>query len=277
MQNSKQLDYFKTKVYNKYEVSDVEKFMNYNFNVNKIILACFVPAGTGDAYHKDRPSHGLAIHLDGEKEYVFDSGKILIVKKGDIIYLPKNSTYKVTSFEVGDCYAINFNISEEIAFEPFVIKAKNTAGFKNYFESAEKAWSQKKSGFEMKCKAELYNVLYALVEEYNLEYISKNKFEIIRPAVEFIHNNYTKMLLNVSELSMMCNITPEYFRDIFHRNFGTSPIKYINNLKITRAKELLSAGFYSVGSVAEMSGYSDISHFSREFKKATGVSPSEFK
>ncbi|MBQ8232699.1 MAG: helix-turn-helix domain-containing protein [Lachnospiraceae bacterium] len=50
--------------------------------------------------------------------------------------------------------------------------------------------------------------------------------------------------------------------------------KYINNLKISRAKELLSSGMYTVTQAAEMSGYTDVSHFSREFKKATGAAPS---
>ena len=54
---------------------------------------------------------------------------------------------------------------------------------------------------------------------------------------------------------------------------GVSPLAYINSLKITRAKELLLSGMYTVTEVAFMSGYSDISHFSREFKKSTGVSP----
>ncbi len=254
----------------------MENFMDYDFDIKNIVLACYIAPGMGDDFHKDRPSHGLALHLGGEKEYVFSSGKKIIVEKGDIIYLPKGSTYKVAALAIGGCFAINFNISEEITFNSFVIKTKNTEEFKNLFKSAEQAWKQKHSGFEMKCKGELYNILYNLIQEYNLGYISKTKLSIIRPAVDYIHKNYTSELLNVSELSKMCNITPEYFRHIFKTNYGVSPIKYINSLKIQRAKELLESGLYRVSDTAELSGYSDISHFSREFKKATGVMPSQF-
>ncbi|MDD6214022.1 MAG: helix-turn-helix transcriptional regulator [Firmicutes bacterium] len=75
----------------------------------------------------------------------------------------------------------------------------------------------------------------------------------------------------------MCGITPEYFRKIFRTYYGTSPVKYINELKLSHAKELLSSGMYSVTDAALQSGYSDMSFFSREFKKNTDVTPKDYR
>ena len=75
----------------------------------------------------------------------------------------------------------------------------------------------------------------------------------------------------------MCGITPEYFRKLFKSFYGISPLKYINNLKITHAKELLASGMYSVTEAALQSGYIDMSYFSREFKKASGNSPKYYR
>lgn len=274
---SKPLDYFKTKEYNKHKgVNIMRDFMNYNFNIENIVIACFVAPGEGVATHSNRPSHGLALNMGGDKIYSFSDGKKLISKKNDIIYLPKHSYYHVSANTPGACYAINFNISEEVNFNEFTFNCKNIHEFIDLYKRAEHIWRFKKPGFEMKCKAELYNILFNMQNEFNMEYISKNTFEIIRPAVDFIHENYTAEPLTISELSKMCNITPEYFRRIFKNFYGTSPIKYINNLKITRAKELINSGLYSVQGAAELSGYSDLSHFSREFKKATGTPPSQY-
>ena len=264
-------------MYNKKEVVFVEAFMNYDFNINRIILAIFVAAGTGDAIHKNRPSHGLAIHKGGEKIYTFTDRKKLTVRENDIIYLPKHSSYTVKSKENGDCYAINFDIDEDITFEPFVVKAKKFSEITEHFRVANKIWELKKPGYMLKSKAELYNIIYALRQEYFSEYFPAKKLEIIKPAVDYIHENYSKECISVEWLSEMCNITPEYFRKIFKSFYGISPIKYINSLKIMLAKELLESNMYSVTEAAIASGYSDISHFSREFKKFTGNSPSEYK
>ena len=80
----------------------------------------------------------------------------------------------------------------------------------------------------------------------------------------------------MQQLSSMCQISYEYFRRLFENFYGISPVKYVNNLKITRAKELIESGMYSVTEAAFASGYTDMSHFSREFKKSTGFAPSRY-
>lgn len=255
----------------------MKEFINYDFCIKRIILACFVPAGTGDAIHKNRSSHGLAIHTSGEKEYVFSDGKRLIVKANHIIYLPKNSSYTVISHSPGDCYAINFDIDENKNFAPFVAKVKNHSAIISHFQAANAVWTLKKNAFDLKCMAELYNIIYLLHQEYFSEYYPESKREIIRAAVEYIHENYSNEAISIEGLSALCGITPEYFRKIFRSFYGTSPIKYINGLKIARAKELLKSRMYSVTDAALLSGYTEMSHFCREFKKAVGTSPSEYK
>lgn len=64
---------------------------------------------------------------------------------------------------------------------------------------------------------------------------------------------------------------------LFKNTFGTSPMKYLNELKIAEAKKLLRDDTHSVSEIAEMLGYSCIHSFSRNFKTVTGFSPSEYK
>ena len=255
----------------------MDNFMNYDFNVNKIVIACFVPKGTDVPVHRDRPSHGLALHTAGNKEYIFASGEKVSVTAGDIIYLPKNSTYEVVLKTHGDCYAINFDFTEDISFSPFAVKIKNQAEILKHFRRANDVWEMKKKSYILKCKAELYNIIYAMHESYTAQYLPKDKLKLIAPAVDYIHENYVTEAISIEFLARMCNISPEYFRKIFKSFFGNSPVNYINNLKITRAKELLETKMYSVTDAALQSGYTEMSHFSREFKKMTGLCPSEYK
>jgi len=144
------------------------------------------------------------------------------------------------------------------------------------FQRAETLWKTKAPGFFLQCRAELYHILYLLRQSYQTAYVPERKQELIAPAVEQIHKRYTEELLSVSELSALCRITPEYFRKIFRDCYGSTPIQYINRLKLARAKELLKSG-YTVGDAAELSGFSDMSHFSREFKKNIGIAPSVYQ
>lgn len=252
----------------------MNEFMNYNFNVEKIILACEVVGKSASPIHKNRQSHGLVYFLDNHT-YNFNDGTTLTVEKNEIVYLPKYSIYSVTT-ENGNCFAINFDFSDTKIFKPFVFKPKNLS-ILEHFKRAKRCWASKLPSFELKCKAELYNILYMMQSEFSANYINKDKLKIIGPAVEYIHHNYTNGVISIEYLSELCDVTPEYFRKIFKYFYGSSPLQYINNLKIERAKELLSSTLFTVSKVSELCGFIDASHFSRVFKKITGISPSHFQ
>lgn len=58
---------------------------------------------------------------------------------------------------------------------------------------------------------------------------------------------------------------------------NTTPIKYINNLKLSRAKELIVSDYYSIPKISELSGFGDESYFCRYFKKTTGMTATEYR
>ena len=254
----------------------MEKFIESDLDIKEVVYAGYVPAGTGKAKHISRPSHGLALHLSGEKTYYFDTGTTLTVLEGDIIFMPKNSNYVVSSKISGDCYAINFNVHSENDFPPFVFRTKSIQEYLTHFKNAKKHWDKKDPSFFARSKSELYSIIALMIEEHGNSYVPKTKYSIIEPGVKYINKNYTSENISITKISELCSITPEYFRKIFREFFGESPITYINKMKISRAKELISSEMYSISEVCELSGYADPSHFSREFKKAVGVSPSEY-
>lgn len=254
----------------------MKDFIKFDLDISKIVLAVKVASAVNQHTHINRPSHGLALHLGGHKIYHFEDGHDLEVFKDDIIFMPKRSSYEVEVIEASDCYAINFDFFTDKDFLPFVFRPKNSAVFTESFKMAAHLFRYKYDGYIKGCKGALYDILYNMEKEYNLSYVGKGKQVLIAPAVEYIHKNYTNRPISIDSLAKSCGITPEYFRSIFKNHFGTSPLKYINNLKIERAKELISSGLYSISDAATLSGFADPSVFSREFKKAASVSPSKY-
>ncbi|MCR4719347.1 MAG: AraC family transcriptional regulator [Firmicutes bacterium] len=250
-------------------------FMKHDFTIDKITFASLVKAGTASRIHKNRKNHGLAFFPDGELTFLFDDGTELNVSKNTIVYLPKNSNYVVEKQSPSDCYAINFDMPYSMHFSPFKFKVKNTTEYLDAFKTSDKIWTRKKTAYMTKVKSELYNIIYLMQSEYELPY-QKIGYNKIKPAVDYISSHYNTQNISISLLANLCDMSPANLRNCFLKEFGVSTLKYINNLKITRAKELLTTDMYSVSEVCYLSGFQDESYFSREFKKATGVSPSKY-
>lgn len=259
---------------------EMKNFMKCDFTLERIAGTCFVK-GKGITVHRNRPHHGLAFRLTSTPRYEFLDNKTMYWHPNEVFYFPKGSNYDIFGTDkdplnISTCYAINFEFAEDVVFPPFSFLVKDIQGFLNLFKTLDKTFSEKKPGYHLKCKSLFYNILYKMQTEYHLQYIDKNKLEIIQPAITYLHENYQDEALSVSSLADMCSITPEYFRKLFGHIYGTSPIKFIQSLRLSHAEELLSSGYYSITDIAFMSGFNDISYFSREFKKAYGSSPKNY-
>ena len=250
----------------------MKNFMKHNFTISEITFANIVKAGTGAKIHKNRKSHGLAIFLGGERIFYFEHKKIN-VRGNTIVYFPKGSNYIIKEKIPFDCYAINFEMPDGFCFEPFAFKIKNANTYLENFKQSQKQQIRKNTGYDSKIKSELYNIIYTMQTEYNLPYTNS---KIIEPAINYIHSNYCKENKSIGHLASLCGISTVHLRNTFIKQFAISPLKYINNLKMARARELLDSQFYTVSEVCFLSGFNNESYFSREFKKHFGISPGEY-
>jgi len=100
--------------------------------------------------------------------------------------------------------------------------------------------------------------------------------EKILDAIRFIVINL-HLRLTVKFLAKRANQNTEYFSRLFEQHTGTRPLEYINEKRIERAQHIMTTGSASYTEIAELSGFRSLSHFSRTFKKTTGLSPREYR
>jgi len=94
-------------------------------------------------------------------------------------------------------------------------------------------------------------------------------------AYEFIHDNIGESI-STEELAFVSSLSKFHLYDSFKNAFGKTPHQYINRLKIAKAKEMLQNNEVSVSEVSDAFGYSDLSVFSKVFKKTYGNPPSYY-
>lgn len=87
---------------------------------------------------------------------------------------------------------------------------------------------------------------------------------------------------NLSEISLekICkefHFSKNHIINIFKKEFGVTPIKYINDLKLKRAKYLLEVTSDTLESISLKSGFHDYSHFYKMFYQENGLSPSKWR
>ncbi|MGN0695747.1 MAG: response regulator [Oscillospiraceae bacterium] len=95
-------------------------------------------------------------------------------------------------------------------------------------------------------------------------------------VVQYIKSNYNQEL-RLEMLAQIFGYNSAYLGKVFHQYTGENFNNYLDSIRITEAKRLLSMDEYKVYEVAEMVGYSNINYFHNKFKKSVGVSPLTYK
>ncbi|HEY4069457.1 MAG TPA: AraC family transcriptional regulator [Burkholderiaceae bacterium] len=83
--------------------------------------------------------------------------------------------------------------------------------------------------------------------------------------------------LSLVELAKVVNYSPQHFSRLFRSSFGTSPHRYVLQLRIEHAKRMLRADHHSLSEIAAACGFADHSHFSTAFARGAGVSPGRYR
>lgn len=101
-------------------------------------------------------------------------------------------------------------------------------------------------------------------------------YEQLAPALRYISEFYAEPI-NLRQLSGLCCMNPSYFCRRFKETVGRNAVEYINEYRMAKAEALLNTTGLSVAEIAGLVGFSDSCYFSRRFKSAKGVSPSEIR
>ena len=94
-------------------------------------------------------------------------------------------------------------------------------------------------------------------------------------AIAWIEHQLAKGDVDINEIAQIVNLSSSYFRHLFRRQTGLTLHRYHKFLRLQRAHDLLCQSFLSVKQVMVEVGWTDESHFCRDYKRVYGSSPSK--
>ena len=250
---------------------------DFDFSVSEILLAhkfSFSANSSFSGYANGRKVSGMVYAIKGSVLYRFENRSILL-KAGEMLFLPKNISYKLENEFDKDFLHITVNIEiAGIDFNKIYDPVDDSFSADLLFEKLITVWSEKKQGYRPMAKALVYEILYKYFR--NIEKKNRtNDYSKISPATRILDQKYRENI-PISQIAEACGFSETHFRRIFSKNFGCSPTEYRLKKRITLAKELLGAGEFTVAETAAYTGFDDSSYFSRVFKLQTGFTPSDY-
>lgn len=98
----------------------------------------------------------------------------------------------------------------------------------------------------------------------------------IRVAKKYVQEHYREPI-TLEDVCAMTGFSVSYFSILFKKETGEGFAKYLSNVRIERAKELLQRTDLPIAEICREVGYSDMKHFVQLFRKATGLNPGQYR
>lgn len=237
-----------------------------NITVTDVLCTFTVNSISGEKETiSNRRSYGLSFCIDGQITYTHN-GKKVISNKSCAIILPKNQTYFLERNKKGIFPVINFDCVEPLCDTVISIPIENPEQYIKDFELIKKFIILKEN--RLKCISIFYGILHKLSQS--------NKIGILSPAINYIENNFSDPTLNNLKLASLCGISEVYLRKLFLKSFSTTPKQFIIDIRINKAKQMLTDANLKISAISEECGFSSPYHFCRLFKEKEGLTPTEY-
>ncbi len=193
-------------------------------------------------------------------------------KAGSLLYIPAGMTHDQVNF--GRCetvYAV-FNAANgpagrdlrliEVGADPFIPR---------WFEDIHRLDNQSTAEAAL-----LEAVLSRLARLENLHRERRDMHPGLAKATEYLARNYMKNI-GIADLALKSGISESHLNLLFRRRFGFGPAKYLQQLRMAAAQQLLKNRYLSIAEVADLSGYGSVNYFTRMFRSFHRIPPGQWR
>ena len=197
-----------------------------------------------------------------------------LAKRGDILYIPVGASYS-QKCESETLICFHLNIPGQVTSEIKLFSQADSNKICALFSNAEYLWRSRPENYEFMCMSVLYKILseIRICEDFN----PKVSTDLLQAALSYLNAHICDTALSLAHVCEKAHISRTYFNKLFREAYGRTPIVYINEQRIERAKQLLNSGGFSNEEIARLCGFNDVKYFYVVFKRLTGYTTKEYK
>lgn len=233
---------------------------------------------------KPRPDNGLVfISSNMTARFQTSDGVSFEAQKGDVIFAPQGSLYKVEFFNVDPSltvhsYTVNFEMKDASGQELPVegklrIVTHDRRSEFTYLAAELPSVCNDVRNNQLRIMSKFCELLDSVISASGEK---AEEYYPIRRGVEVLSVEWNKNE-RISRYAELCDISESYFHMLFKRWAGMSPVDYRNRLRVAHSKSILKNSSMSIGEIASAVGFDDQFYFSRVFKSVTGMSPQKYR
>ncbi len=154
---------------------------------------------------------------------------------------------------------------------------KHFAGAAALVGEIERELAEKRPGWRDLAAGHFQHLVILLSRHAGSEMtISADACSRVAKSIRLIESNYSERIC-LRELANTCGLSERTFYRVFHQATGQTPLSYLKNFRIERASEHLRTSENSVTEIAFECGFDDSNFFAREFRKASGYTPTDYR
>jgi len=122
----------------------------------------------------------------------------------------------------------------------------------------------------------VFQIIRDLSEDHKTNKKAGKGNPYIHEAISLMEEYYATNI-NINDISSLIYLSPCHFKRVFKEYTGKTPHRYLMEIRIEKAKELLKKNEYSIEDTARLCGFVNAGHFAVTFKRATKLPPSEYR
>ena len=219
---------------------------------------------------RQRPFGALVFRIAGEGDFSFENGDRIYSRAGDVMYIPSGVGYRVRHTD-GEVLAIHFHEQRRgRRAENYPLHASCT---ESLFFDVKRLFALQTLSSQMEMISVFYKILSFLGEGTKTE--GKGENEAFLRAVAILSEEFGNAEVGISEICARARISESTFRKLFLKRYAKPPVRFLCELRLRKAQEMLAHGEGRVEDVARACGFRDVKYFYRVFKRHFGTTPLE--